>query len=658
MSTQTAPRRSVTRWRWTLAALVAAWLVPVATHVAGVDWLLVPVFLVALAGLQRGLVTALDRLVVGLAQAFGALGVAGLVFSYVGRLHPVVLAGTAFTLLVAASTRRGWVLPRRTRVTDALVGVCVLGVAVLAVVPFALRDIGARLGIVAVGEDFSRHFVLFDQIGALGGYAFLHPAGAATLLPAGEGGMRAYPQGTHYAYAVLDRFLRSSSRSSADPIVAMDVMIWLYVATFVFLALAVLWSAARIAGPGARPAAALPVLALAAAWLYFGEPMAIFLRGFPNELVGLALAALLTAVVVRPLTDRADQLATVALLLAGISFSYHLFLPYAGVLALGWAVRHRMWRHRAALVLAAPTLAVVALTPLLNLHAASARQLTIAGTALAADVPAFVALLALATAGLVVRGGLRSPARRMGTFALGAAVAILLALGVFQLVTVGHTVYYFGKLLHLTVAVGLTLLGGLVRLVPTRGSTARAAAAAATAAAVAALAVAGGAGHRLVPSYGVRLATGTEQGSPNGGRDAVFLARRYPTGGGAVDVDLMDTPYRNFFGTLFASVLQRNYRYGHDWYDFLNPAGTPKTLADLERQVAASPVPVRFHVDNPAASMLVLDPAAPNRASTRPGADPASYGDPGAMTNIEAVRYLAQRYPGRVEVVVERPADR
>jgi hypothetical protein len=416
----------------------------------------------------------------------------------------------------------------------------------------------------------------------------------------------------------------------------MDVMIWLYVATFVFLALAVLWSAARIAGPGAPAAAVLPVLAVVAAWVYFGEPVAIFLRGFPNELVGLALAALLTAVVVRPLTSRADQLATVALLMVGISFSYHLFLPYAGVLVLGWAVARRIWRDRAALVLAVPTLAAAAVTPFANLHAASTRQLTTAGTALAADRPAAAVLVALAAVGLAARGGLRSPGRRMGVVALATAVALLVGLGALQLVTVGHTVYYFGKLLHLTVVVGLVLLGALARLLPVHGSTPRLATAAATAAVVGALVVAGGGGHRMVPSHGVRLATGMEQGSPDGGRDAVFLARRYPLGAGAVDVDLMDTPYRNFFGTLFASALQRNYRYGHDWYDFLNPSGPPKTLADLERLVAESPVPVRVHVANPTATMAVLDPP---------------------VTNVEAARHLEQTYPDRVEVVVEdRPA--
>lgn len=640
-------------------ALAAAWLVPTATHLIGVDWLLIPAFVAALIGVQRGLRTGLDGVVVGLAQAFGALCVAGLAFSALGTLHPVVLAGTAFTLLAAADAVRPWRAPRPWRAADLLVALGTGGVAVLTVVPFALRDLGARLGILAVGEDFSRHVALTDQIGAFAGYAFLRPAAEATLLPDdGTGGIRVYPQGTHYAYAVVERFLRSSPWNNPDPVAALDVTIWLYVATFVALALAVLWAAARVAGPGARPVALLPVLAVVATWLYFGDPVAIFMRGFPNELVGLALAAVLTAVTARPLTARADHLVTVALLVVGISFSYHLFLPYAGVLALVSAVRLRAWRQPAAVVLAVATLAAAAVTPLLNLHATNTRQLTIGGTALASDRPAVVALVVLAAAGLAVRRrpgqpGLRSPGRRTALFALATVVGVVAALGLFQLATVGRTVYYFDKLLHLTVVVGLVLLGGFARLV--RWDTVRERVVTVTAVLVAAAALvgAGGAGHRVVPGYGARLASGLEKGSPAGGRDAVYLARRHPAGrDDTVDVDLMDTPYRNFHGTLFASVLRRNYRYGHTWYDFLNPSGTPKTLADLEHQIATSPVPVRFHVRNPRASMLVLD-AGDSRGWTRHGPDPAAYGDPGALTNADAARYLAQRYPDRVDVVVE-----
>jgi hypothetical protein len=94
------------------------------------------------------------------------------------------------------------------------------------------------------------------------------------------------------------------------------------------------------------------------------------------------------------------------------------------------------------------------------------------------------------------------------------------------------------------------------------------------------------------------------------------------------------------------------------WHDFLNPAGRPKTVADMEGLVAASPVRVRFYLFNPRASFLVVDPAAPNREWTRPGADPAAFGDPAAPSNIEAAEHLARRYPDRVELVYAVPPDR
>lgn len=640
MSTQAAPASEVRapaadprgrRPLWLLGALVAAWLVPLLTHLVGVDWLLIPAYLAAVVGLQRGLTTLLDRLVVAVVQSFGALVVAGLFFSYVGKLHPVVLAGTAFTLLVAVATRRDWRAPRLYRPADLPVVIGTVGVAALTVVPFALRDLGGRIGIVAGGEDIARHMTLFEQIGRFGGYAFLHPPGDATLLPAAETeGIRAYPQGIYYTYAVVDRFLRSSDTSSTDPFTAVNTMLWLYVATFVVLALVVLWSAARVAGPGARPLAVTAALAVVAAGVFFGEPVAVFVRGYPNELAGLVVAAALTALVVRPLTSRIDQIVTVALLVIALSFTYHLFLPFAGLLVLGWVVRYRLWRSWPAVVIGVLAVPIVAITPIGLLHATTTQLLTSAGTALPSDKPAALVLVLLAATGLVAAGGLRSPARRMAAFALLAAVSLQVVMGAWQLLTIGRTHYYFDKLLHVLVIVMLVLMGSLARLATTNGRRPLAVTAVVVLAVAGFFVVAGGRNHAVVPSYGVRLASGIDRGSPGGGRDAVFIARRFPEAGNTVDVDLMGDPYRNFFGTLYGSVLQRNYRYGHDWYNFLNPTRGPRTLADLERQVSVSPVRVRIHVSDPNARFLT---------------------GPDAPTNVDAATLVAQRYPDRVQVV-------
>jgi hypothetical protein len=132
----------------------------------------------------------------------------------------------------------------------------------------------------------------------------------------------------------------------------------------------------------------------------------------------------------------------------------------------------------------------------------------------------------------------------------------------------------------------------------------------------------GGPNHTQKGSYGLRVLAGAERGSQQGGHDAVLMARRYPDPAAPVTVGLMHGPYPSFFGTLFASALRRDYRYGEVWYGFLSPVGEPKTAGDLEELLAASPKPVR---------LFVADPQTAARADE-----------------------LAARYPGRV--LVERVA--
>lgn len=635
-------------------AVAAAWLVPAATHLVGVDWLVPLVVVGSAVGLFHGSRGLLDRIVLVLAQGFGALCVAGLLFSvWPWRLHPVAMGGFVLTALVgyAAVTGRRWVPPRRFPAADRLTALVAAGVALLAAVPFVARDLGGRIGLLATGEDMGRHLMLTDVIGLAGGYAFLHPDRAEPYLADGlEAGLRTYPQGVHFAYAVASRFLRSSG-GNTDAVSQAGITIWLYVATFGFLALAVLWGVRRVAGPAvtdrAGAARLLPVLAVAGAWLIFSDPVAVFARGYPNQLTAMALVAVLTAVVVRPLPRFGDQVGLLVLLLIGISFTYHLYLPYAGLAAAIWTVRAGLWsagRRRAlatvvvAALLAAP---VLLLTPVLTLQAAGAAILGSAGTALPVDRPMTALLAGLVVAGLLVARGLRAPARRTGLAALVAAAAVTVALGIYQLITVGRTVYYFEKLAHAGIVVGLVLLGSLARVVPRwfepsadRAGRWRPAATALAPALALCLVLAGlgGPWHTRPGSLGARLLAGVEAGSPDGGRDAVALARRWPDGAGKVTVDVAATPYRTWFGTYFGSVLQRRYRYGHAWYGLLNPANPPRTLDALEALVATGPLPLRLVVSDPDGRTLLEDP------------------DRG-WTNAMVAEHLAMRYPGRVEVV-------
>src|SRR5688572_26769757 len=169
---------------------------------------------------------------------------------------------------------------------DALLALAAGGVSVVALVPYAVRDLGGRLGLPLAGEDIARHYLLFDVIGRTGGYLFMRPEALRPFVPDAElTGIANYPQGLHFSYAILDRFVRSSGHNAA-PATAVDVMVWLLIGTYLLLALAVLWAARRIAGPGATPARLLPVLALVAAWLVLGDPVTILSRGYPNELAG------------------------------------------------------------------------------------------------------------------------------------------------------------------------------------------------------------------------------------------------------------------------------------------------------------------------------------------------------------------------------------
>jgi hypothetical protein len=615
--------------------------------------------LVGVMALQRPGRTVLDRLILAVAQLFGALCAGGFLLSvWPWHLHPVPIAGLALTALVglAALTGRRPRLPARIPPGDAVVWLAALAVAVLTYVPFALRSIGARIGVVATGEDFARHFVLYDMIGKIGGYAFLRSSP-----PPGYGsGMQNYPQGTHLLYAVLDRFVRSSDRN-ADGVTAMDVLLWCHLGTYVIFALAVLWAARRVSGPGPTAATLMPVLAGVAGVLYFGDLFTLFLRGYPNELLGLALIAILTAVLARPLPGAREQIVTVTALLVGVSFTYHLFLPYAMIVVAVWAwfSRPALRRHRRLVAAACLFLPLTLVTPLVNKPSGTGTLLLTRGTAFAADRPVIAITVAVTLAGLLARDGWRSPARRLLTVELGVAVALTAMLFVYQYVMIGHSVYYFEKLVHSLIVVTLVGLGSAARLLPRvhltggTGALRRLAPGLAGAAAVALfLAGLGGRWHdQLLGSHGVHYGAGVERGSPGGGRLAVALTRGYPDGGGKVSVVLAGTPYANFYSTLFAAAMQRDYEYGEAWYVFLAPTGPPHTLADMDAMVRSSRVPVRLFVQNPNASFLVVDRDHPRRPTPGPGVDPAAFGDPAAMTDIEAAEYLAGRYPGRVEVV-------
>jgi hypothetical protein len=623
------PKRPIT----VAVALVGAWLLPLATHAIGIDWLLPLVILVALAALLSG--SVLDRSVKALGLLAGLTTAAGVLISlWPWRMSPVAVAGVALSVLALLSAKVKVAKPYESPKDRLVVLGWVVGTAFVAL-PLVTRGLGARLALIAPGEDFSRHFLIYDAIGQIGGYISLHNAEAQRFVSAASGiGILDYPQGAHFVYALLGHFAGFNEGSVPRPAASLSFLIWCLLGTYSFLILAVLWAARRIAGPGASPLGLFVTLVPIAALLVFGDPVTVLFRGFPNEVLGLALAAVLVGIVARPARRHGEQMVAVVALVVGISFVYYLFLPFAVVVAVVWLVANRRAVLRRWWLLAIPVCAapLAFITPFANPAANSSYQLLTNGTALTVDRP-LTALLLVVTGWALWRRR-RSPVDRLAGTVLGVALLGVLVIAVYQYVEVGRTVYYFEKTVHLLIIVSLCAFGTVARLVPElavrRLREPRLAAVTVLVLLVSvSIPVLGGPWHTKKGSFGFVMIIGVDKGTA-GGDDAVYLARHYPSGDDAVVVDLMHSSYTNFSGTLYGSALRRDYRYGEAWAQFLGATNAdPKSMADLEALIQATPKSIRFVVGDPSAHTV--------RGLTR-------------MSNVDIARAMADKYPGKVLV--------
>jgi hypothetical protein len=662
VSTSLAPLRRWSRAARVAAGIAGAWLLPLITHALGADFLLVLLIPIAAASLVRSGQTMLDQLVVAVSALFGTLCVAGLAVSFLpGGPHPVVLAGTAGTALVvlAASTGRRPALRWRLRAADWTVVVTAGAVAVLVLRQFLKRNAAGRLALLAPGEDLARHFVLFDAIGKLDGYAFLRPEDVAAITPREHA---FYPQGWHFTLVVLDRFFRSDNSSLVGP-QAMDWFVWANVGTFAIFAALVLWATRRLAGPRLTGPVSVVVLGGVAAYLFFGDPVTILLRGFPNELAALGFVAVMVALLARPLRSTREQVLTIAALGAALGFTYYLFLPVVAIAGLGWLYwRRRELASRPFTLAAGVVLASAATLPMLtNPVANRGEQFLLPGTAIPVERQAMLVLLAVAVAGLATRiGRIPGPWRIWAATAAGAVALAGVIVG-YQYLKGGSGVPYYGeKAFHLVVVVGMVGMGASAYLLgplaagTTSGMRRLQMVLAPSALVVVALALVGAIGGPPSSSeggsYGMGLLRGREGVRPDGPAVAYWTSEKFPDGQGTITVDLSHGPWANFYGTLYGISMQRTYVSGVAWYAFLLPGREPRTIADLERRVLESDRPVRFVVSSPRARFLVVDASAHQRTDARV-VERDDVGDPDAMTNLEAVRYLADRYPDRVEVV-------
>jgi hypothetical protein len=320
------------------------------------------------------------------------------------------------------------------------------------------------------------------------------------------------------------------------------------------------------------------------------------------------------------------------------------------VAVLGWLVtyRARVLRRPVTLAVAGAVAGVAAVPVVTNPAANRGSQLLLLGTAIPVKGPVLLAALLVVAAGLAAgyATGARPELRRypwrmftgVGLAALGLAGAII---GHGYLNGSGGVPYYGQKALHLVLVVVIVGFGAATDLLPqfavAPGSRRNwllvrpllPAGALALAVLAAFGAIVGPPSSGDGGSYGMGLLRGREGVRRDGPAMAYWAAHRFPGGAGRVTVDLSHGDWANFYGTLYGLAMQRTYPEGAEWYVFLLPGKQPKTVAEVERQVLETRLPIRFLVGSRTACSFAA----------------------GAGTNLEVARRLAERYPERVEVV-------
>ncbi|MFR9776469.1 hypothetical protein ACL02O_10480 [Micromonospora sp. MS34] len=585
--------------------LAAAWLLPVLAYALDAAAVLPPLVLALTAGLLRAGRTLLDRLVLATALLLGAVSAAGLLFSsWPWGLHPVPVAGTALTVLlgVALATRRRprWLRPAPADlppVLAALAGAVALGWPYL-----RAGDLAGRLAYAMIGEDNSRHLVTVEGIRLVGGYLFTDPQAAARVAPEG---MVWYPQGFHLTAALLDTFLRSTT-TAGDPVDALGHYLGWALCAYALLVLALVWAATRIAGRQLDPARTWAVAGVATV-LCLGSELARFVvYGYPGETLGLALCALLVAVLCRPVAGIGTQLCLVGALCVGVGFAYLMFLPVVAVLVAAWLVRQRRALLRRPLVLAGVALVAVPLTPLTSiaglLHTKQLDNVAV-GATVEPRYDAFLALTALVAAGLLA-GGLRLPVWRRYAGALGTGLVFVLGVRIWFHLLGTAPRYYYGKTLHLLLMLLLVGVGALTLLLPPPGTRAArrpgvvARFAVAAAVVIAAAGVAGlprGTGVFAQPFGGPSTTWAAAWWSgrlarPHAADLTVRALAQAPVEPGTVTVLASGTRREGYLCSLFLATLQGTAGASAPGYYAL-PLAEPARSAAV---VAAVPGPIRF----------------------------------------------------------------
>lgn len=461
------PSRAARPWLRAGILFTLALVVPALTHLVGADWLLPPAILVATAGLLSAGRTLLDRLMLATVLLAGTTCAAGLLFTaWPFGMHPWPVATVAFLVLAGLHVAgREWRLPRPTVGDVVTLG----GVAVVAwyvAWPYLRTGTIGRLGLITGGEDQARHVTMVDVIRRLGGYAF--PERAADV-PDLYDILRYYPSGWHLSAGLLDNFVRSGTGPGAMP-EFVDHYVMFMVATYILLAAAIMWAATWVAGPLLTWPRRMPLLAVLTILLIYGDLSIFPIFGFPGQMLGLAFLAVLVAILARPPASFRQTAVLAAAMLVGIGFSYHLYLPAAGLAIVVW-----LWRRRADVLRH-----LLFVVPVAVVAGALASVVSVVGVAYANQDDKFgdaggvfpIPRGLLVTLALVVAAAVLSPAgRRLRVWrGYGATVLAVAALPAaflaHQKLADAQGVYYLEKSLHGMLVTLLVGLGAVVLFLP------------------------------------------------------------------------------------------------------------------------------------------------------------------------------------------------
>lgn len=446
--------------------LVLAWAVPVATHLCHADWLLPALMLLGTASLLTGAPGLLDRVVLAGALLAGLACAMGLVWSWwPWHLSPVAIAGSSFTVLVLVMVGRGGASLPRPRWWECVAGLGALGVTVVVSWPYLrARTFTEQLAQAMAGEDIARHFAAFDAIRRFGTYVFLDRVRTASMAPSS---MRLYPQGWHFIAATLDVFIDSSQTPHASPVVSFQHYVAYDLAVFGYLTLSIIWAAWWVAGRLLDGPRRMVVASFAVAVCLGTELVRMIVYGYGPETMGMAMMVVLIAMVVRPLRSSRQQVVLVGALLIGVGFVYFFFLPPAALFALVWLVRDwRRVRHDLVTVgiVAAAAMAIAPLPFILGMrNTKQIDALTVGGTLLM-SVDGLLVLAFLVLCGVVA--GRRSRIWRNYSLVVACACVYAAVIAAQSLAAGQSPRYYFGKTLHLILAILAIGIGAVATLFP------------------------------------------------------------------------------------------------------------------------------------------------------------------------------------------------